>query len=127
MPLGNEDIMHKTFAAQVRGFELYKKLNKNCKWWGYNAAGEYRKPATGALLKAKGLHRGEPDYSFRLLKDSIMHHIYIEFKAGKNKQSDYQKQFEETCSLIENERYYVVYSVAEAINILEKEKIIIDC
>ena len=124
MALGKEDIMHKNFAQQMALFGIYKQLNKDCVWYGYNAAGEYRKPQTGALLKAKGLARGEPDYCVRLKIGDIMHHIYIEFKAGKNKQSEHQIEFEKTCEDVVNERYYLAYSVDEAISILEKEGVI---
>jgi hypothetical protein len=54
-----------------------------------------------------------------------VHYIYLEFKTPTGKQSPNQKLFEQTC-FAENEKYYLVRSTQEAINILVNEKIIID-
>lgn len=123
--LGPEDIIHKQFANQIAAYGMWKKLNKDMVWNSYSASGEKRNLTTGSLLKAKGLTKGFPDYHFRLKKGDIMHHIYIEFKAGKNKQSFEQKEFEKSCEGVKNERYYVAYSVDERIQILERESIIL--
>jgi hypothetical protein len=59
--LGKEDMIHKAFARTV---EAYKSINKlNCAWYSYDASGEKRNIITGALLKAKGLKAGHPDYN----------------------------------------------------------------
>jgi hypothetical protein len=121
--LGKEDMMHKNFGGLLRQYQAYGRLD--CEWFSYDASGEYRKQTTGALLKAKGLAPGKSDYEFKKLKNDTMHHIYIEMKAGKGKQSEYQKKFEETCRDSVNNTYYLAYSVEEAIKILEKEKILI--
>lgn len=125
MPLGKEDIMHKQFASQIAALGVWKRLSPNLVWWNYSTSGEARSAITGALLKAKGAKRGEADFRFRLKKGKIMHNIYIEFKAGKNKQSEFQVEFEKTCEDVENERYYLVYSVDDALQILEREGIIL--
>lgn len=116
MPLGPEDLQHKQFANTIKH---YKALNKlNCCFWSYSPSGEKRNAITGSLLKAKGLTKGIPDFEFRLLKDKIMQHIYIEFKYGKNKQSPEQVYFQKTCDESINDNYYLAYSVDDAINIL---------
>lgn len=121
--LGQEDRSHKGFSNLVRGYETLGKLNSP--WWGYNAAGENRNAITGALLKAKGLKCGESDYFFKTIRDNIAHYIYIEFKTKTGKQSPNQKLFEQSCTA-DNEKYYLARSVEDAINILIKEKVIID-
>lgn len=120
--LGQEDIMHKNFAGVIRKYEGYKQLN--AVWFSYDASGESRSKITGGLLKSKGLRSGKADFEFRTLRGDIMHHIYLEFKAGKNKQQANQKEFEETCKGSINNRYYVAYSIEAAINILIKEDIL---
>jgi len=124
MALGKEDIMHKNFGGLLKQYQAYGKLD--CQWFSYDASGEYRKKTTGALLKAKGLNPGHPDYQFRKIKGDVMHHIYIEMKVEKGKQSENQKKFEETCGDSINNRYYLAYSVEEALKILEKEEILND-
>ena len=49
--LGIEDKIHKDFAAMIRQYELYKKLN--CAFWSYDSTGEKRTAMTASLLKAK--------------------------------------------------------------------------
>ena len=120
--LGPEDIIHKNFAGLMKQYEGYKQLN--AVWWSYDASGESRSKTTGGLLKSKGLRPGKSDFEVRTLRGDIMHHIYLEFKAGKNKQQVNQKDFEFTCEGSINNRYYVVYSVEEAVGVLEKEGII---
>ena len=122
--IGAEGIQHKHFANTIKQYEFYKKLN--CVFWTYSASGEYRKLTTGALLKAKGLKTGFPDYHFIYRIDGIDHNIFLEFKAGKNKQSQSQIDFQNLYKDSKNSFYYVVYSVEEAINILIKHNIIID-
>jgi hypothetical protein len=121
--IGAEGLLHKHFANIVRQYEVYKKLN--CLFWTYSASGEYRKPTTGALLKAKGLKTGFADYHFIYRIDNVDHNLFIEFKAGKNKQSQSQIDFQNLYKDSKNSFYYVVYSVEEAINILIKHNVII--
>ena len=122
--IGPEGTMHKNFARLVRQYEAYNRL-KDCAAWTYNAAGEKRSIMTGALLKAKGLAKGWPDYLFiksvAKKKQFIAEFIWIEFKAPNGKQSDEQFDFEVTCQHMQNMRYYLAYSVEQAIKILEKE------
>ncbi len=119
--LGEEDLMHKTFGGLLKVYEGMGKLN--CQHYSYDASGEKRDLKTGALLKAKGLKPGAADYSFKMIKDNIAHYTYIEFKTQKGKQSDNQKLFEKGCCA-DNEDYYIVRSVNEAITILEEKRII---
>lgn len=119
--LGQEDQLHKKFANTVRGYESFGKLK--CQWWSYDASGENRKLETGALLKAKGLRPGKSDYEFKIIKKTVAHYVYIEFKTEKGKQSESQKAFEETCTA-SNEAYYIARSVQEGIDILIKEGIL---
>lgn len=121
--IGAEGLLHKKFKNTVKEYEFYKKLN--CLFWTYSASGEYRKPTTGALLKAKGLKTGFADYHFIYRIDGIDHNIFLEFKAGKNKQSQSQIDFQNLYKDSKNSFYYVVYSVEEAINILIKHNVII--
>lgn len=119
--LGQEDLMHKQFGGLMKQYEFLNQLN--CSFWSYDSSGENRNQATGALLKAKGLRPGKSDYEFKICKDGIAHHVYIEFKTEKGKQSDNQKLFEESCSA-SNEHYYIARSIPDAINILEDHNII---
>ena len=119
--LGEEDLMHKSFASITRQYEGYKKLN--CSWISYDASGEKRTAKTGALLKSKGLKPGKADFEIITIKNNISHHYYLEFKTSKGKQSSNQKIFEECC-VGSNQHYYIVRSVEEAINLLEREGII---
>ncbi len=125
--LGYEDRMHKQFGGLMRQYEGYGKLK--CSYWSYDASGEYRKPATACLLKAKGLNGSRSDYLFIVQRARYDHYIWIEFKKPKTdtpagKQSAGQKEFENNFKDSINSRYYVVYSVEEAIKILEKEGIL---
>jgi hypothetical protein len=117
-----EDTIHKAFAQIVRGYESIRKLN--CSFWSYDASGEYRKAVTGGLLKAKGLKPGQSDYLFKTIRNGIAHHIYIEFKTEKGKQSPNQKLFEQSC-IAENEKYYIARSAHEGVELLIHEKIIL--
>lgn len=81
-----EDRIHKEFAKQVATLESLNSLN--CIHWGYSGSGEKRNLITGALLKAKGLKRGEPDYHFYYIKNNLLFVLFIEFKSQKGKQSE---------------------------------------
>ena len=128
--IGAEGSIHKSFAAMVRQYEAYGKLD--CSFWTYSASGEHRSPITGALLKAKGLAKGFPDYVFFQKRQVIsafeaeydLKVVFIEFKAGKGKQSDSQKEFQAKFDGLHNARYYLCYSVEEALKALQAEKII---
>ena len=119
--LGEEDLMHKSFANIMKQYEAHKKLN--CSWFSYDASGEKRTAQTGSLLKAKGLRPGKADFEIITIKNNTSHHHYLEFKTLKGKQSPNQKIFEESC-VASNQHYSIVRSVAEAISLLEKEGII---
>lgn len=121
--LGEECRIHKAFATIVKGYDAYKQLD--CSWFSYDASGEKRDLITGALLKAKGLKPGSPDYSFKVIRKNIAHYIYIEFKTPKGKQSPNQKLFEKSCVGV-NEKYYIARSVQEGLDILRHERILFD-
>lgn len=127
--LGTEGQIHKDFSKLMQQYELYDQLLAS--WWSYDASGEKRNAITGALLKAKGLKSGKPDYEFIMIKPDflakdcfIAHYLYLEFKKPKTslspagKQSDNQKKFESIFKKVANVNYYVCYSVKEAIEIL---------
>lgn len=128
--IGAEGLMHKNFASLIRGYEKIGLLK--CLFWTYNASGEKRTITTGSLLKAKGLQRGMADYIFFKEKQAIscfepeyeLVVIFIEFKAGKNKQTDSQVDFQNKFKDLQNVSYYTCYSVKEAEEALIKEKVI---
>lgn len=115
--LGSEDILHKNTAEVLTNYKI---------WFTYIPSGEKRSIMTGALLKAKGLKRGLPDFWIRYRVGFIMHHLYLEAKVGKNKQDreGFQKTFEESCKASVNEKYYIYKSLDELISILKKEGVI---
>lgn len=114
--------MHKDFAIIIRDYDRIGALR--CAFWSYDAAGEKRSPITGALLKSKGLAKGRPDYEFIKIIDNIANHIFIEFKCGKNKQSQEQKDFQKMCAGTSNLKYGLCYSIDEALAFLKEYHII---
>ena len=142
--LGPEDLIHKEFGALIRRYEALGKLD--CAYWSYDASGEKRTAMTASLLKAKGLNGGKADYLFIKTCDIkgiiIDFYFWIEFKKPKTgridftkpttpkiwssagKQSDTQKAFQEIFKNSSNSKYYIAYSVNEALKILEKEGVI---
>lgn len=126
-----EDALHKKFAALIRDYESKGKLH--CAWWSYDSSGEKRPSKklpngksyspTGALLKAKGLRPGKSDYEFKVVKNTIAYHVYIEFKTEKGTQGPNQKLFEESCYAV-NEFYYIARDVNAGLKILEYHDII---
>ena len=126
--IGDEGKMHKDFASLIRQYEGFGKLN--CLRWSYDAAGEKRNATTGALLKAKGLKAGKADYEFiytrHINKIPVACYLYLEFKVGKGKQSDSQKEFENLFTDYENVEYYVAYSIKEALEIFFEKGILKD-
>jgi|APGre2960657404_1045060.scaffolds.fasta_scaffold194912_1 hypothetical protein len=122
---GEEDNMHFKFAAEMKTKILEKKICQNFVRFGYNTAGEYRPIKTAVTIKKKHGETGVADYLVEHRIDGIDHTVYLEFKAGKNKQSQSQIDFQNLYKDSKNSFYYVVYSVEEAINILIKHNIII--
>ena len=121
--LGQEDIIHKSFANHIRSYQAFNKLN--CLWWQYNCNGEKRNLITGALLKEKGARKGQADFLFiKLIPCVKFSHPYeltwIEFKTEIGRQSDSQKEFQ----LLFRSDYFIAKSVEEAIRILEERGII---
>ena len=134
--IGVEGCLHKQFGSLINKYEALNKLN--CIFWTYSAAGEKRTITTASLLKAKGLQSGQPDYHFikrvNLIYDHLLRNIdftiYLEFKkpkttTAKGKQSESQKDFEARFKDSDNSKYYVVYSVDQALKVLEKEGILL--
>jgi len=124
--IGVEGLMQKQFSSLIKQYEAYNRLKAI--WWSYDASGEKRSIITGALLKAKGLNSGKADYEFIKIKDSIAYYIYLEFKKPKTNnsrignQTENQKEFENLFKNTTNVSYYICYSVAEAISILQKNQ-----
>ena len=126
-----EDLIHKQFASQINSYQFYGKLN--CVFWTYSASGESRSVKTGSLLKSKGLKKGQPDFHFIIRKKItyglferlIDFNVFLEFKAGKNKQTAEQLAFQSLFKDSNNSKYFVAYSVDEAISVLEKEGIVL--
>jgi hypothetical protein len=112
-----EDKIHKEFSKQVNILENTRNLN--CIHWGYSGSGEKRNLITGALLKAKGLKKGEPDYHFFYKKDNILNILFLEFKSDTGKQSEDQKYFEDKFKNFLNCNYFIARSEREGIDILE--------
>ena len=122
--IGPEDKIHLAFGQIIQKYQFYNKL-KVCAWT-YFPAGELRTHSTGVLLKKKGLQRGFPDYLF--IKPEVEGNaemIWLEFKAEKGTQSEHQINFQVSCDLTSNMRYYLPRSVEEGVKILEKEGILI--
>lgn len=113
--LGSEDVLHKNTAEVLTNYKI---------WFTYIPSGEKRSIMTGALLKAKGLRRGLPDFWVRYRVGFIMHHLYLEAKCAKNKQNPEQIAFQKSCEGSINEKYYVYRNLNELINILEKEGVV---
>ena len=117
-----EDELHKQVANYLA---IYSNQHKNLKFWTYEPFGEYRKPTTGALLKAKGTKRGVPD--FQLIFENKVDKtksiiLWLECKVGKNKQSPEQIEFERIVEQFEDHYYYLVYSLEDVIKILNFEE-----
>lgn len=105
-----EDALHKQIAQYLSILQNQEKIND----FTYNPSGEYRTKITGALLKAKGLKKGLPDYSIRYSNArSIACYLYLEAKAGKNKQTKEQIEYEAGTIPTKNEAYKVVKSIEE--------------
>ena len=75
------------------------------------------------LAKIKQIDK---NYHFIYRIEGIDYNLFLEFKAGKNKQSQSQIDFQNLYKDSKNSFYYVVYSVEEAINILIKHNVITD-
>lgn len=114
--IGPEDYECLKFVEWLRDQTKRGKLRAV---WMHIANEGKRSYRMGSLQRAKGLVAGAPDYI--LLYDTGS--ICIEFKAGKNKQSKNQRDFERWCDH-EGVPYLVVYSAEEAIAALEQEAIL---
>lgn len=140
--IGAEGHLHKQFGSLMKKYEALKRLD--CIFWSYSGSGEKRSLTTASLLKAKGLKPGQPDYMFIKKRPdistayltyppqykSIDHYIYLEFKkpktaTAKGTQSATQKDFQARFKDSINSRYYIVYSIDEALKVLEKEGILL--
>jgi phenylacetate-coenzyme A ligase PaaK-like adenylate-forming protein len=110
-----EDRLHKDTASYL----TYLQIN-----FTYVPSGEQRTLITGALLKAKGLKKGLPDFVVRYKVKDIAYFLYLEAKCGKNKQSPEQKCFEKLVEGSKYEKYYVYKSIEELKEILTIEGLI---
>jgi len=109
-----EDALHKDINTY-----LSLTIRGDNDFYTYMPFGEKRNVITGALLKAKGTARGVPDFMIlRRFDNKPTEIIWLEAKVGKNKQSLEQKDFQKKCKNSTNERYYVVYSLDDVVDII---------
>ncbi|MDR1498702.1 MAG: hypothetical protein LBS34_00235 [Rickettsiales bacterium] len=126
-----EDTFHKAINQYLTILQNQGKIDK----FTYNASGEKRTKITGALLKAKGLRKGLPDYTIgknrnifivngneQKEKITISFYLHLEAKTGKNKQTKEQIEFEERTKNINNEMYRVVRSIEDVEKALDEFK-----
>ncbi|MDR0571836.1 MAG: hypothetical protein LBG48_03230 [Rickettsiales bacterium] len=115
-----EDQLHKQIAKYLFILEKQKRIDS----YTYNPSGELRTKTTGALLKAKGLKKGLPDYTIKKTKNiptnngevlTISFYLYLEAKCGKNKQTTEQIEFQARTEMTINEIYRVVRSIEEVV------------
>jgi hypothetical protein len=105
-----EEKMSVEFADKLRELTLQKQLR--CLWCHIPNEGK-RSLLTALIIKASGMIPGVGDFLFCWGGGSA----FIELKAGKNKQSIHQKNFELWCK--ENDvDYALCYSVEAAIGVL---------
>ena len=126
--VGQEGNLHKQFGSLMKKYEILNRLD--CVFWSYSGSGEKRTFTTASLLKAKGLKPGQADYHFIKRVNMIDHYIYLEFKkpetaTAKGLQSKSQKDFQARFLGSINSKYYIIYSVNEALNVLEREGILL--
>jgi hypothetical protein len=107
-----EDTLHKQMNQYLSILQNQKRIDH----FTYNASGELRTKTTGALLKAKGLKKGLPDYTVRKTTDNVGFTLHLEAKAGNNKQTAEQKEFQATTIESCNEMYSVVHNIEEVEN-----------
>lgn len=81
-----------------------------------NNKGQWYCPS-GARLKRLGAKKGVADILLMLAKKTY-HGLYIEFKTDTGRQSQEQKEFEETCG-IASYKYEIARSLDDAINIIK--------
>jgi hypothetical protein len=79
--------------------------------------GEKRDPRIGRKLKRKGVKKGMADYLYAK-SNKKYRQLWIEFKHGKNKQSESQKTFQKLMESL-GDAYIVCYTINEAANALE--------
>lgn len=109
-----EAALQKAFVDNLVYWTLEGRLK--CVWTSIaNENGSNDKPLYGMVLRALGKVRGAPDMVF--LWDSGSG--FIEFKAGKNKQTMQQRIFADWCKVC-NVNYEVCYTPEEAKNTLKK-------
>jgi hypothetical protein len=108
-----------SIQVALTDYVAYKhpKLYKSIAFFAIPNGGA-RSPATGAMLKAEGVHRGVFDLMVCVPR-GMFHALFIELKAGKNKLTPEQKIFMES-RIADNYSCVVCYSVNSAIEELEK-------
>ena len=112
--LNPEAALQKSFIDELRHLSINKRLG--CVWASIpNENSSNKSPVYGAMLRATGKIPGAPDMLFMWDEGCG----FIEFKSGKNKQTEKQKLFEKWCKSC-NVKYEISYSKDDAINILTK-------
>lgn len=79
--------------------------------------GGSRNKIEAANLKRQGVIAGVAD-CFLSIPNSYSHGLFIEFKIGKNKQTENQIEFEKAISIFDYQ-YCVIYSFEEFVNTIE--------
>jgi hypothetical protein len=109
-PVNAEDAIQADFFRVAR--LMYPQLGKLL----YHACNEGRRNPSRS--KRVGIVAGVPDVHLAL-SNGTCHSLYIEFKAGKNKQTPEQAEFQKQAEAAGN-RYVICYSASEAIEELKK-------
>ncbi|MEE9458244.1 MAG: hypothetical protein V3V84_00610 [Candidatus Bathyarchaeia archaeon] len=79
--------------------------------------GELRNPAVGAKLKKKGVRSGMADFML-ILPNNFYNNLWIEFKVGKNVQTESQKIFQQLVDETKG-KYVICRDLESAIEAVE--------
>lgn len=99
------------FADGLREYAITGKLTAT---WVHIPNEGKRHPITALIMRAMGMISGAGDYTVNWSTGSG----YIEFKNGKNTQTDYQKDFEQWCKA-QGVHYEVCRTPTEGFNVLK--------
>lgn len=113
------DDMEAYNAKYFKQFQPVRYPVPQLRWLHAIPNGGLRSAKAGALMKAEGVKKGVADI-FLPIADEInrLHGLYIEMKAGTNKQSDEQIEFEKFVSE-QGYAYHVCYDWRSAATILK--------
>lgn len=110
-----EDILHK----QIGGWLTLNENNlksKGLTYYTYSPAGEKRQAITGALLKKKGVRKGDPDYRLEFKKDNRQYSLYIECKRDeKGRLTEEQQKFFDNHEGLDNVKCHKTWTLEQFI------------